>query len=490
MLKIWVALLAGVMNALSFAPFNWWPLSFLSFGVLFFLWLNNSARSNALIGFMFGLGLFGVGISWMYVSISTFGGMPPILAGVCIAIMVVVMALFPALSGWLQSVFSKWRPSARLSFIIPASWIAFEWVRGWIFTGLPWLSTGYAMLDTPLSNYAPIGGVYLVGSIVVVSVGVVMSFLRSINWSMICLSVGVVGIWLGGWWLNELTWTNPDGGPIRVAIIQQNVSLDDKWNIEKTDEIVNGYLASANEQRDADLIVMPEAAMPKYIDEMDINFWDQIRAHPADFMFGILHREEVDSEVRFYNTIAAVSDKIMIYRKQHLVPFGEYFPMRGLLDPIIKMMNMPMSDFSHWTNPQAALSAADSRFAASICYEDAFPNIVRKQIPRAGAIVNVSEDIWFGDSLAPHQRLQMARFRARESERPMVRASNNGLSAIINWKGGVDHYAPQFVKDVVTGSIQPRTGGTPYVIFGDFPALIMMLLLSLLALVFGRSRVR
>ncbi len=426
----------------------------------------------------------------MYISIHTFGGMPPILAALCITVLVSVVSLLPALAGAFQAVFNRWGATAKLGIIMPVAWISFEWVRSWVLTGLPWLSTGYSMLDTPLSNFAPIGGVYLVGLIALMSVGVLMSLIRSITVGSGVLGLTLVAVWACGWWLNETAWTQADGEPLRVSVIQNNVSINEKWDEEQTNRIIQSYLQKSKLEQDVDLVVMPEAAIPDYIDNLSISFWDQIREHPADFIFGVLHRERVDNSWNYYNTVAGVSDKIMIYRKQHLVPFGEYFPLRVVLNPLIEMMKMPMSDFSHWDKPQAPLHVAGTRLATSICYEDAFPADWRGQVGGSGALVNVSEDIWFGDSLAPHQRLQMARFRARESERPMIRSSNNGLSALINWKGGVDIHAPQFVEHIVRGSIQPRTGVTPYVAFGDSGVLILMGLLLLTALLFGRTQLK
>ena len=489
-MKTLIVFIAGIANALAFAPFNWWPLGLLSFGILFYFWLGSDLKTSVKLGFVYGLGMFGVGISWMYISIHTFGGMPPVLAGLCIAVLVSVVSLFPAISGAVQSLFVRLSVTAKLGLVMPVTWIFFEWMRSWVLTGLPWLSTGYSMIDTPLSNFAPIGGVYLVGLITLISVGVLMSLIRSITIGNTMFGVVVVGIWASGWLLNETSWTKAHEGPLKVSVIQNNISISEKWDQQQTNDIIQSYLQKSRLEQDVDLIVMPEAAIPDYIDNLSTSFWDEIRTHPADFIFGVLHRERIDDQWSYYNTVAGVSDKIMIYRKQHLVPFGEYFPLRMILDPLIKMMNMPMSDFSHWNKPQAPLHVAGNRFAASICYEDAFPADWRNQVGPSGALINVSEDIWFGDSLAPHQRLQMARFRARESERPMIRSSNNGLSALINWKGGIDIYAPQFVEYVVRGSIQPRTGVTPYIAFGDVAVLIFMGVLFLIALLFGRIRVR
>ncbi|WP_424948301.1 apolipoprotein N-acyltransferase [Candidatus Spongiihabitans sp.] len=487
MIKTLLAIAAGVLNAVSFAPFNWWPLGLLGFAMLFCIWLTSGAKGAAWHGFVYGLGMFGVGISWIYISIHTFGGMPPIIAGLCVFALVAMLAVFPALCGWLQSCFSAWHPTIRLAFLMPALWMLLEWLRGWLFTGLPWLSTGYAYLDTPLSNYAPIGGVYLVGLIVLVSVGALVAIVRQITKGNSILAVLFILVWVAGWQLNKTAWTQAQGQPIAVAVIQNNVAIMKKWEAQEANRIIFEYMQKSQEYREVDLIVWPEAAVPDYLDNIANDFWRDIEGHPADFIFGVLHRDTEDGVTQYYNSVAAVTDRIMIYRKQHLVPFGEYMPLPGLLGGLIKMLNIPMSDFTAWQQPQPPLIAAGNRFAVSICYEDVFPQGWRNQVAPSGALINVSEDSWFGDSLAPHQRLQMARFRARESERPMIRASNNGLSSLINWKGGIDAYAPQFVQHVVTATIQPRSGATPYVAFGENPVLILIGSWLILGLLFGKS---
>ncbi len=487
-MKTLFALGAGVLNTLSFAPFNWWPLGLLGFAVLFWLWRESSRKSAAWYGFVFGLGMFGMGISWMYISIHTFGGMPPVIAGICIAVLVAFMSIYPSLCGWLQGCFSSWNSISRFGLFMPGLWILLEWLRGWLFSGLPWLSTGYAYLDTPLSNYAPIGGVYLVGFIVLTTIGIGVTLIRQITRTNSVFASVMVLIWIAGWQLNETAWTRAEGEPISVAIIQNDVPVFEKWDKDQNNRIVSEYMTKSQSHRDVDLIVWPEAAVPDYLDNVPNDFWRDLEAHPADFIFGVLHRDEVNGVTEYYNSVAAVTHRIMIYRKQHLVPFGEYFPMQGLLRPLIDLLNIPMSDFTGWKQPQAPLIAADNRFAVSICFEDAFPREGRNQVGPAGALLNVSEDVWFGDSFAPHQRLQMARFRSREGERPMIRSSNNGLSSLINWKGGIDIFAPQFVKHIVVGEIQPRSGVTPYIMFGEKPLLALVSMLLVLGLLFGRSK--
>jgi apolipoprotein N-acyltransferase len=486
--KSFLALVAGALNVLAFAPFGYWPVSMLSFAILFWIWLECSAGAAAWFGFLYGLGMFGVGISWMYISIHTFGGMPPLIAGFCIFVLVACLSFYPAICGWIQSTFSSWSPSARLIFLMPSLWIVLEWLRGWLFSGLPWLSAGYPYIDTPLSNLAPIGGVYLVGLVALVSVGCLLALSRRPNLSNSVLAAVLAIVWIAGWQLNETSWTMAEGDPISVAVIQNNVPLMEKWDEQESNKIISDYMRVSQKHRDVDLVIWPEAAVPDYLDKLANEFWNDIESHPADFLLGTLYRDKVEGSYKYYNSVVAVSDRIMIYRKHHLVPFGEYFPMQGLLAPLINLLNIPMSDFTSWEQPQAPLIAAENRFAVSICFEDAFPGEWRSQVAPAGILVNVSEDIWFGDSFAPHQRLQMARFRSRESERPMIRSSNNGLSSLINWKGGIDQYAPQFARHVVTGSVQPRSGVTPYIAFGEKPVLSLAGVLLFMGLIFGREK--
>ena len=487
MIKILLAACAGVLNTLSFAPFNWWPLSMVSFAILFGVWLVSGARAAMWTGFAFGLAMFGVGTSWVYVSIHTYGQMPAIVAGLCVFAGICLLSVFPMLCGWLQSLCRKWSATPRLFIVMPVCWIFLEWTRSWIFTGFPWLSTGYAWIDTPLSNYAPIGGVYLVGLIVLLSAGLLVSVARNLSLANGIAGLLLIVVWAGGWLLNQTAWTRAQGEPIAVALVQNNVSVAQKWDASLKNRIIADYLSKSRQHRDVDLIVWPEVAVPEYTSRLADGFWSELRAHPADFIFGVLHRDETGGQSHDYNSVVAVTDdQVMIYKKRHLVPFGEYLPLRSVFGGLVEMVSIPMSDFSAWKQPQLPLVAAGNRFAITICYEDIFPNQSRSRIPAAGALVNVTEDIWFGDSLAPRQRLQMARFRSRESERPMIRSSNNGLSSLINWKGGVEEQALQFAQQVLKGTIQPRTGVTPYIVFGDKPALALAGLLLFGAFIASR----
>ncbi len=470
-------LLAGLAGALSvgaFAPLQWWGLFFPALGALVCLW-EQAGRAKAFrLGFCFGLGQFGVGVSWVYLSIQTFGGMPPVLAGLCVLGFVGFLSLYPALAGWLHGRLDKVEPAIRLGLILPVIWVTMEWFRGWLLSGLPWLNAGYAFLETPLAGLAPIGGVYFVGLLAVSSVGILVALIRHRGTTIIPVALMALIGWGAGGLLDGHAWTVPQGRPISVALIQNNVPLQEKWEADNRDAIIDEYLARSAEHRDKDLVVWPEGAIPDYLQNLAPEFWEMLVDHPADIAFGTLHRPPPG---RYYNSLVAVSDEVRLYNKQHLVPFGEFFPLQGLLHPILRHLTIPMADFASWEAPQPPLPLAENLAAASICYEDAFPEVWRHQVPDSGFLLNVSEDMWFGDSLAPHQRLQMARFRARETERPMVRSSNNGLSSLINWRGRITDIAPQFEQAVVTGTIQPRTGITPYVRYGDRVAQITAILM-------------
>ncbi len=481
-MRIILAVLAGGIHVLAFAPFYWWPLSIISLAILYFLWLDASPRIAFLYGYVYGLSMFGFGVSWMYISLHTYGNMPAWAAGFSVGLGILYISIFPALCGFFQGILKVTDSRLNLCVLMPAVWIVFEWFRGWFLTGFPWLSIGYVYIQTPLSNLAPLGGVYIVGLIAALSAGSLVALVRFFSTSSVFAVLGAVALWGIGWVLNTTTWTSPEGEPIKVGIVQNNVSIHAKWNQEESQRIIEEYIIRSADLLEYDLIVWPEAAVPDYLDNLNANFWRFVEQHPADFMFGVLYREQIEDGNQYHNTVAAVTDRIHLYHKRHLVPFGEFFPAQWLFGPLLNMLDMPMSSFTAGRENQDPLYAVNNWFAVSICYEDAFPNLGRFPVKRSGLMLNVSEDIWFGNSLAPHQRLQMARFRARESERTMIRSSNTGLSSIINWKGGVDSYTSQFEQAVLKGVAQPRSGVTPYIAYGDTPVLMIISVLLVIIL--------
>ncbi|HSH40735.1 MAG TPA: apolipoprotein N-acyltransferase [Arenicellales bacterium] len=486
MRQLLAAAAAGGIGVLGFGPIGQFWAVLLSAAALLWLWWDATPRRAAWLGFAWGAGLFGIGVSWVYVSMHVYGHMPPWMAVVVVIVFVAILSLYPALVGW---VFRRWL--ARRALIgalagLPALWALAEWVRGWALSGFPWLSLGYSQVDSWLSGWSPVLGVYGVSWLVMLTAALAVAALRRglRPWWAAAVAVAV---WGGGLGMGQVRWAEPQGDPLEVALVQGNVSLDRKWDADERPRILNRYLSLSNHLEDRDLVVWPESALPYFIHEVDNRIWESMRRHPADFVLGMLESRTDGRSVRTYNSVVAITeDDPQLYRKVHLVPFGEYLPLEPLFGWVIDYLKIPMSDFDAWDGPeQGPLQAAGTGLGMTVCYEDAFPEETIKPLPAAGVLVNVSEDAWFGDSLAPHQRIQMARMRAMESARPMLRAANTGVSAIIDHRGRLTASSQQFVATVVKGPVQPMQGATPFVRWGNAGIVVLSVALIALTLLIG-----
>jgi len=484
------AFAAGCIGVLGFAPFGLFWAALLSATALVWLWREAEPGRAAGIGFAWGAGLFGAGVSWVYVSIHVYGHMPPWMAVIVVIVFVAILSLYPALVGWLHRRFLAWRGPAVAVAGLPALWALGEWVRGWAFSGFPWLSLGYSHVDTWLGGWAAVLGVYGVSWLVMLTVVAVVAALDTDGRGRGLLLGVVAAAWLGGLALGQVRWAETSGDPLDVALVQGNVSLDRKWASDQRPRILNRYLTLSNHLADRDLVVWPESALPYFIHEVDDRIWRSMRRHPADFVLGMLEQRTNGREVRTYNSVVAITGRDpQIYRKAHLVPFGEYLPLEPLFGWVIDYLKIPMSDFNAWAGPaQGPLRAAGTELGITVCYEDAFPEETALPLPEAGVLVNVSEDAWFGDSLGPHQRIQMARMRALETARPMLRAANTGVSAIIDHRGRITASSGQFVATVVKGAVQPMQGSTPYVRWGNAGIVVLSGLLIVLSVAVGSRR--
>jgi apolipoprotein N-acyltransferase len=458
--------------------------------MLFALWRELPPGPAAWCGFFFGLGMFGLGVSWVYVSLHDFGNMPAALAVVAVALFVGIMALFPALLGFLQARITG--EGRRLLLFLPAAWVLLEWVRGWFLTGFPWLSLGYSQIDTPLAGYAPQLGVYAVSWATALSAGLLVRAWQDRRRALTRYVPALLVVWVAGFALGRIEWVRPVDGPVRVALVQANIPLTVKWDPAWRQEIVNLYVRLSAQHRQADLIIWPETAMPAYLHEIEDEFLPRLqqlaRAENQAFLFGVVEQHTVDGEARIYNSVVSVGEQIGVYRKRHLVPFGEYLPLSFLLEWLLDYLHIPMSTFSSWADRQPPLAAAGQKIGVSICYEDVFGEEVIRALPQATLLVNVSEDAWFGESFAPYQHLQKARMRALESGRPLVRATNTGVTAAIDYQGRLITQAPAFTRQVLTAEVQPMRGATPYVRGGNLP--VVLLLLGAVALAAWLARTR
>ncbi len=478
-----MALLSGASLPLAFAPFDLYPVAYLAPAILFAGWIDARPSRAAWRGFLFGLGMFGIGVSWVYVSLHDYGNMPGPLAGLAVLLFVAFLASFPAAVGWLQGRLVRGHGTLHLVLVVPALWVLLEWVRTWIFTGFPWLHLGYSQIDTPLAGYASWIGVFGVSFACAASAGALLQAGRDRRhlWSRHVPIIALV--WLGGWLGGKVEWTHPAGEPLPVALIQGNVPVTVKWVPEYRQSIIDLYLRLSMRAAGARLIVWPESAVPGYLSEIGPDLIPRLeragKGLNADFVFGAVEKDE--RRRTYYNSAVSVGSRVETYRKQHLVPFGEFLPLKPVLGWLINYLHIPMSDFSAGPKDQAPLPAARRLAGVSICYEDAFGEEVIRMLPQATLLINLSEDAWFGRSLAPHQRLQMARMRAIESGRPMLRAANTGPSAVIDYHGEVVARSPEFRQYVLSASISPTDGVTPYVRFGNWPIISVLCMAVVLA---------
>ncbi|MDT8382942.1 MAG: apolipoprotein N-acyltransferase [Gammaproteobacteria bacterium] len=495
-----MALLAGALLPLAFAPLGWFLLAVLSPAILFLLSFRATPRQALLLGYSFGVGFFGVGVSWVAVSFYRFGSMGGVLSVAATLLFVLFLALFPALLTWVaRRFFSALSPARYFMLLMPALWVLLEWVRGWILTGFPWLNLGYSQTDAPLGGLAPVLGVYGISWAVALTAGLLLTAWCEDGRRRVASLGGMVLLWAVAGLLWPVGWSEPHGRPITASLIQGNVPQNLKWRPEQRGQTIDLYTRLSREHWDSDMVIWPETALPAYFHQAQ-SFLQGLAREARDnggatLLVGLPVMAETDN-TRYYNGVVRVGtgdDEFpsQIYRKSHLVPFGEYIPLQSVLGKLLDILQVPMASFSRGAEVQPLLTLIDKKdaseneqhpvqkIAVSICYEDAFGEEVIRNLPAATLLVNVSNDAWFGDSFAPHQHLQMARMRSMETSRPMLRSTNNGVSAIIDHRGEVRASSPQFEVAVLNGEVQPRSGATPYVTLGNWPVLSCLLLVFL-----------
>jgi apolipoprotein N-acyltransferase len=475
--------LAGAATVLGFSPFDFLPAALLGYALLTYAWLRApGSRAAALAGFWFGLGLFGAGVSWVYVSIHRFGGMPAPLAAFATLAFCAFLALFPALAGALQA---RARASAatRAVLVIPACWTLIEWIRSWILTGFPWLTAGYAAIDSPLAGFAPIGGVYSLSLATLASAGLLCCVAaRQRRWiaAGLFVALGVVGAALKG-----IVWSEPAGPALTASLLQGNIPQDLKFDPARYARTLDTYARLAEQSRGR-LIVMPETAAPRFLDQVEPEFLKKLesiaRRNNGDVLLGVPLR--TGPKTYFNSVISLGASPPQKYDKTHLVPFGEFIPTGFRW--INSILAFPLSDFSRGDPKPAPLRVAGERVAVNICYEDVFGAEIARQLPDATLLVNVSNVAWFGDSLAPRQHLQIARMRTLETGRMLLAATNSGMTAAIATDARVIAELPQFAEGKLEVSAQGYQGVTPYVRFGDWLALGASALAIALAVLLAR----
>ena len=479
-----LALLAGALTTLALAPYSIWPLLLVSIA-LFYLGLRELSAKQALWrGWCYGFGLFAAGTSWVYVSIHDYGAAAPPLAAFLTLGFVAGLALFFALPAWFWAGFLR-RNQAPLSdaLAFAALWFAQEAFRGWFLTGFPWLYAGYSQLDGPMAGLAPLGGVWLLSFALALTAALLCNLSRLLRRrAQLALGLCLLAApWLLGALLKGHPWTIPAGQPLSVTAIQGNVAQNLKWDPQQLHAQLLLYRDLSFASQRSDLLIWPETAIPVlkeqasgYLSMLDNFAKDR---HSALISGVPIRQANAQGEQRFYNAVTVVGQGSGDYLKQKLVPFGEYVPLEELLRGLIRFFDLPMSDFARGSEQQPLLEAKGYRLATFICYEVVYPDFAAKLAARSDLLLTVSNDTWFGSSIGPLQHLQMARMRALEAGRWMIRATNNGVTALINPFGQITEQLPQFQQAVLYGKVEPMQQLTPYLRWRSWPLLTACCLL-------------
>lgn len=480
--------LFGAFCVLGFAPFYFYPASILSLVGLFYYWHQASTPKQAAIdGFIYGLGLFGTGIYWIYISLHDFGNMPALMAGFSTFVLCAFMALFMAVVGAL-SVYLSANQSNRRLVAIPVFWALSDWVRSWIFTGFPWLTMGYSQVpSSPLAGYMPIIGVYGVSLITVLIASLLSLWLiklkakdaRACIWRRYAIALFLL-LWIGGSVLKLVEWTTPIGKPIKAALVQGNIAQETKWSPETAQQTIDLYVSMVKDSV-AKLIILPETALPVLSSQLDPSIKAALTEHVSkdggNIIIGIVEFNDATGE--YYNSAISYGDSLsQTYQKSHLVPFGEFIPLKQVFGWIYRdWLNMPLSDLSRGSKLQKPMqlgsmkrdnsSINSQKVAVNICYEDVFGEEIIRQLPAATLLVNISNDAWYGQSNAAYQHMQFSQARALETGRMVLRATNTGATAMIDTHGNVVAQAPNFTQTTLNVTTQGYTGSTPYVRWGN-----------------------
>lgn len=461
----------------GFAPFGLFPLPLIALAVLFGLWRRTPQPWQAArLGFAFGMGLFTFGIGWIYIALHEYGGMHPILAGLATLLFAALNSLLPALAGFVQARTAR-AANVALWLLMPAFWTLAEWLRGLLFTGFPWLAVGYAQVPaSPLAGYAPVLGVYGVSLLVAFSAALLCE-LWCARWSRpgkIALAVLCL-LWAVGALLQRVAWTQPQGEPLKVGLLQGNIAQDAKFEDAALIDSLETYRRLA-QGSDARLVVMAETALPMLRDNVPERYQailrDHVRQVGGDILVGAFEHEEG----RYYNSVYSLgSSDSQHYRKNHLVPFGEFIPLRPVLGWLInEVLHIPMGDLASGGAHQPPLDVAGQKVAVNICYEDAFGEEIIRALPQATLLVNVTNDAWYGESHAAMQHNQLSQMRALETGRMLLRATNSGVTSVIGVDGRVQAMLPQHEEGVLTAEVQGYVGSTPYVRWGNAAMLALV----------------
>lgn len=485
-----ILVILGASLTFAFAPYDYWYLVFAILPLSFYL-LAYKSHSIFKSAWCFGLGYFGAGLSWIHVSIAEFGGLP-LLASIGLMLLLCgYLALFPALTFKLISRY--FRPSLW-PLVLPAGWLVMEWLRAHVLTGLPWLSIGYSQSNGLLSAWYPIiGEIGLSVLIILVSTSLSIGLAQK-KWLQ--AFIPAIVLFISSYVLKDIEWTKPTGAVKTIALVQGNIPQVMRFDPDNDRLSMQKYLALTKPYWNKDIIVWPEAAVPilesmvqPFLKDLD----DVSTTTKTGLITGVINYD-LDTKIAYNSLVALGIDQGINnypykfnhskrYAKHHLLPIGEFVPFENTLRSLAPIFDLPMSSFSRGEYIQPNLVVGNTYFTPAICFEIAFPNQIAANLTNnSQAIITVSNDAWFGNSHGPHQHLQIAQVRAKEFGLPVLRATNNGVTAIVNHMGEIQSVLPQFEASVLEDEIVLVEGETPYRRFANFPIWILMLASALIGM--------
>jgi apolipoprotein N-acyltransferase len=474
-----LSVVAGAVLPLAFAPYDQLWLAPLSYGVLLYLWRDATPRRAAELGFAYGCASFGIGTYWTYIAVRIIG-QAPAFVGVALTVgLTVVLAGFVAAAGWVAARAFRTRGAVAWLVTVPALFVLTEWLRGWLFTGFGWLAAGYSQTDSWLMGFAPLAGVHAMSWAVLVTSGALLTLWLGTNRERAAALAVVAAVWLGGRALRGQQFTEAKERPLDVALAQGAIAQSNKYEPEQLLPTLQLYAELTRQSAGADLVVWPEAAIPtllEYVPDYIEGVQQLAERQGSTLLLGALRLPPGSKDIEtFQNILVALTHEPQIYVKRHLVPFGEYFPVPDFVRTWMRMMTLPTGDAIPGGDDQPPLDAAGERIGVMICYEDVFGAEQLHYMPDATLLVNVSNDAWFGNSFAPHQHLQIARVRAAEVGRYMLRATNTGVTAVIDARGELIETLPQFHAGLLKQTVYGHTGSTPYARVGNYLVVLLAL---------------
>lgn len=492
-LKYLGSFLAGAMLVLAFAPMRQFYFAILAPALLCMLIENAKPKQAAYLGACFGLGQFGAGVSWVFISIHVYGFTPIPIALIFTGLFVGFLALYPTLQCYLLARYFPMPSTQKLLLVFPLSWILIEWLRSWVLTGFPWLLIGFSQINGPLKGYIPLGGEFFVGFLAVFSgvllVYIAKEFQNCLRVSF-CIAI-LAAIFIGGYFLSQIQWTTPfeSSQKVKVILVQGNIPQSIKWDPTSVSKILQIYYELAQENWQTNIMIWPEAAVPipqNYAAPFLMHMSALAEYHHVSLFTGII--TQVSNTFNYYNALISLGEGKGHYYKRHLVPFGEYVPLENLLRGLMGFFNLPMSNLISGPEYQPDLKAKNIIIAPFICYEIAYADNLFYEAGHSQVLLTVSDDAWFGNSLAPAQHLEIGQFRAMQSGRDLLFSGNDGITAIVDDHGNIIQQMPQFIRGVLTGTFQPRTGKTPWLYYGNNPIILLMLFAFLILAICERRK--